>query len=302
MRAQRLSLLVLVVGVGFVLALITTARAEPGEGALVTSIAGETIRARDNWEHNALGSGPQVGFTRVFTSYLPVIQASHHHALMFDGNDDYVHIADAGFFDFADAFSVEVWVKPLSVTAQWDNRGIVTGQTTGVPTLHPRWGIEQGHSTYARWYFWVCAEGGQPSCKAPMPELEIGEWQHLAGTYDGSRIWTYHDGQPVSSVSYSGDVTDVNFMYLGRSELSFHGVIDEVRIWNVTRSPAEVQANMNRKLDGNEPGLVGYWRLDEGGGQAVSDATGNSSDGWLGSSSAGGSDDPLWVVSGAPVW
>jgi hypothetical protein len=90
-------------------------------------------------------------------------------------------------------------------------------------------------------------------------------------------------------------------VYLGRSESSFHGVIDEVRIWSVTRSRAEIQADMNRKLDGSEPGLVGYWRLDEGGGQVVSDATGNS-DGWLGSTSASEGDDPLWVVSDAPVW
>jgi hypothetical protein len=301
MKAQTLRLLLLGAGLGLLMAIIILAGAECGEGTLAASTVGETVRVRDSGESTTLDADNQIGFTPVCTIYLPLITIPHY-ALLFDGLDDYVRIADTGFFDFGSTFSVEVWVKPLSVTAQWDNRGIVTGQTTDVPTLYPRWGMEQGHGTSAYWLFWVCREAGDPICSAPMSALKLGVWQHLAGTYDGSRIWTYQDGEFVGSVPLPGNVKDVNFLYLGRSEMSFHGVIDEVRIWNITRSQADIQADMHRTLRGDEPGLVGYWWLDEGSGQVVSDATGKNSDGWLGSTPSSGGDDPSWVVSDAPVW
>jgi hypothetical protein len=45
----------------------------------------------------------------------------------------------------------------------------------------------------------------------------------------------------------------------------FLGAVDEIRIWNVVRTPTELQSNMHTRLAGNEPGLVGYWRFDEPG-------------------------------------
>jgi hypothetical protein len=41
-----------------------------------------------------------------------------------------------------------------------------------------------------------------------------------------------------------------------------NGAIDEVRIWSIARSQADIQSTMNTTLTGSEPGLVGYWKLD----------------------------------------
>jgi len=54
-------------------------------------------------------------------------------------------------------------------------------------------------------------------------------------------------------------------------------------------------------LTGNEAGLVGYWRFDEGSGLIAYDASGNGNNGELGGSSTPNADDPTWVVSGAPL-
>src|SRR5262249_46460206 len=54
--------------------------------------------------------------------------------------------------------------------------------------------------------------------------------------------------------------------------------------WNVARSPADIQATMNTGLSGNEVGLVGLWRLDEGTGISAADASGHGNVGILGGS------------------
>jgi hypothetical protein len=40
------------------------------------------------------------------------------------------------------------------------------------------------------------------------------------------------------------------------------GHIDDVRVWRVVRSAAQIATNRARKLAGNEADLVGYWPLD----------------------------------------
>ncbi|MEM9220071.1 MAG: hypothetical protein AAGD25_37810, partial [Cyanobacteria bacterium P01_F01_bin.150] len=42
----------------------------------------------------------------------------------------------------------------------------------------------------------------------------------------------------------------------------FHGQLAEVRLWDHARSQADIQADMPRRMAGNEPGLIAYWPLD----------------------------------------
>jgi len=48
----------------------------------------------------------------------------------------------------------------------------------------------------------------------------------------------------------------------------FSGMFDDLRVWNVARSAAEIMGNYTRLLAGNETGLVGYWKFDEAPGSA----------------------------------
>ena len=38
--------------------------------------------------------------------------------------------------------------------------------------------------------------------------------------------------------------------------------MDDVRLWNTARSEFEIAANKDAELNGNEAGLVGYWKLN----------------------------------------
>jgi len=81
----------------------------------------------------------------------------------------------------------------------------------------------------------------------------------------------------------------------------FTGELDELRIWTTVRTAAQLQDSMNVTLTGSEPGLIGYWNMDEGSGQSVNDLTQSGTTGTLGITSAISSSDPTWVVSTAPV-
>ena len=48
-------------------------------------------------------------------------------ALRFDGHNDMVLVADDGTFDFADAFTVEAWVKPYALGSDSSFKGIIGG-------------------------------------------------------------------------------------------------------------------------------------------------------------------------------
>jgi hypothetical protein len=215
-------------------------------------------------------------------------------ALKFDGNDDYVSIPDSGDFDFGTAFTVEAWIMPLSLEPSGNFKAIVQGAFTEPPFSGGGWAMFLDNSDPSAFGLSVC----NPNCNAAASDinsLSIGNWQHLAATYDGSLIRVYRNGAHLDSQPQYGDVTDINFVLLGIWESSFNGLMDEVRVWDIARSQAEIQANMNRILDGNEQGLVAYWNFNEGEGQVVSDVTVNQNDGRLGSTPAADDRDPIWV-------
>jgi len=72
------------------------------------------------------------------------------------------------------------------------------------------------------------------------------------------------------------------------------GTLDEVRVWNVARTQAQIQANMNHTLSVPQANLVGYWKFEEGTGTTASDSSGQGKTGTLQNS-------PAWVNSTAPL-
>ena len=73
----------------------------------------------------------------------------------------------------------------------------------------------------------------------------------------------------VSNVFASAaDSTDLIYNYpltIGRYDkvAPFNGCVSDCRVWNVARTPAEIQANYTNRLTGTEAGLVGYWPLKD---------------------------------------
>ena len=59
--------------------------------------------------------------------------------------------------------------------------------------------------------------------------------------------------------------------------------------------------SMHQRLSGAQPGLVGYWRFDDGTGQAAHDASIHASDGILGQLPLPDVADPTWTTNAAPT-
>ena len=96
------------------------------------------------------------------------------------------------------------------------------------------------------------------------PLLSLNSWNKVAISFDGTLMKVYINGElKVTDNRYAGQVSvAAPIRYLGKITNNFKGVIDEVRIWNISRSEAEINATKNAVLTGIESGLIGYWNFD----------------------------------------
>lgn len=101
-----------------------------------------------------------------------------------------------------------------------------------------------------------------------------GFWTHLAFVRDTANAeWRFYvNGELVKTVTGRtetdyGQAADssVKFTVGGRqfSDQGFNGVLSDVRLWSVCRSASEIKENFKVFFRQAEPGLCGYWRLDE---------------------------------------
>lgn len=102
----------------------------------------------------------------------------------------------------------------------------------------------------------------------------IRKWHHVTYTYDGTNHSLYVNGQLAETSTVSADTgaaTDVQIGYNGDSTAEDweNGEIDEVKIYNYARTPAQVV------WDYTHGAPIGHWRFDENSGTTAFDASQN---------------------------
>jgi len=115
---------------------------------------------------------------------------------------------------------------------------------------------------------------GSASSVLSTGSVAIGEWTHVAATYDGTTTRFFIDGSDAgSSTTLSGPIQASSYPLRIGNDTSFDaspdGSIDEVRLWSVARSQAEIAATMGAAIDAPRAGLVAVWHLDGNGNDAV---------------------------------
>ncbi len=131
-------------------------------------------------------------------------------------------------------------------------------------------------------------ESTQSVVALPSFGVFIETGYHLAISYDGvSDLRIYLNGVLQEQTVYTAPSGPVvydpeAYFFFGNNSSStsaFKGVLDEMRIWSEVRSAGDINEHMAEYLIGDEAGLEGYWRCNEGNGETIADLTSNGNDG-----------------------
>ena len=98
-----------------------------------------------------------------------------------------------------------------------------------------------------------------------------GNWHHVAVTYDNAatlKFKLYIDGTMVvnQNTTVAVNTASAGFSIGRRNDGTgfYDGIIDEIRVWNVVRTQAEIQSAMNSEFCSIPAGLVAYYKFNEG--------------------------------------
>jgi len=163
-------------------------------------------------------------------------------ALVFNGTNARIDVPDAAALHLSSALTLEAWVKPAVVSNAWrdviykgnDNYYLEATSTGG--------SVPVGGGTI----------GGKTAEAKAGGALAPGTWSHLAVTYDGAGVRLYVNGTLAATTSKTGAIaTSTNPLQIGGDTSYgqyFNGTIDEVRIYNVALTAAQIQADMTTPI------------------------------------------------------
>lgn len=201
-----------------------------------------------------------------------VTSGKYGKALSFDGIDDWATIADAETLQLSQAFTLEAWVNPTSLSA---DAAVIAKETTQASS----------YALYARGSTNSPAALSGTTNAAGSSALPTNTWSHLAATWDGADLKLFVNGDLQSSTTLTGALfPDGLPLRLGGHQLFEHwfaGLIDEVLIFDHARSETQIESDMTTPIGGPLSGPVAALGFDEGAGSAVADATGHGHSGTI---------------------
>ena len=254
-------------------------------------------------------------------------------ALRFDGGDDevgdFVNIPHDPSLSVS-PYTVEAWVfledgdfEEMQVLSKGANFGNYTldvfGDGNEISGLRGDAGLSHRCADSE-----ACSARRVSSSDA-APRIAFGGWTHVAGTFDGTALRIYVNGGLANEFLVDDEpAQSMSALFIGRADFGsgeflfrefFRGTVDEVRIWNVARTPEQIAAHFNRVVGPTTPGLVANYHFDEGffenddvlfPVQEVFDSAAkpdgvDPNDGTLGADEFADDDDPERVDSTAPL-
>jgi hypothetical protein len=168
-------------------------------------------------------------------------------AVEFPGTElNYISVADSKSLNPTEQFSITCWVNPA--TSEGDPRIVSKDDETVGRDYLLASGIN--YIEFGTWH----ADSSR-SLLDTAQGLENDKWQHLAGTFDGSNVVVYVDGEEIGKMAAVGKgMKDTNvplvFGYYTENvrPYAYQGVLDDVAIFDVALSLAEIKAVMNGDL------------------------------------------------------
>jgi len=213
-----------------------------------------------------------------------------NHALDFNGSNQYVKINNSSDINTGSHNHTQ---KTIEAWFRVDNKDI----TSRKQTIYEQGGTIRGLNIYV--YGGSLYVGGwnepngesdwDPGTWLSTSNIQSNTWHHVALTLNGGNNVTnnafkgyldgiqFGSGQGSKLWNHSGDVSiarnrDTKF-HTGdyNSAKYFGGLIDEVRLWNTTRTQAQISEHKDMILEGDESGLTAYYDFQEGTGSVAND-------------------------------
>ncbi len=173
-------------------------------------------------------------------------------AYSFNGSQ-YISIADNAVLNPATSMSVAAW---LQTNTTYFNGGVVGKWNCAAGSGHEQYVLQLGNDTtgvpgYSGIYI---KTSGNPQTQAiNNPNYSDGNWHLIVGTWDGSFVKYYFDGNLLTQRAYSGTISSINQpLEIGRyacgqggSQNYITGKIDDVRIYNRALTACDIDSLFN---------------------------------------------------------
>jgi len=151
-----------------------------------------------------------------------------------DGNGDYVDVGDNPSLTFTEAISVACWINVRKFDRNWN----------AIVTKGDDWVLARTRDDNRIAFLCLgLTGGGWPEVYSG--DLNDGDWHHVAGVYDGSKLYLYQDGICADSKSLQGRINrNWSRVLIGENGQApnrfWNGFIDDVRIYNRSLTAEEI--------------------------------------------------------------
>jgi hypothetical protein len=192
---------------------------------------------------------------------------------LINNTSSYVDLGDV-FNDIAFPITFESWIYPTAFTSPFG--GIIATDNSNTGNYY---GFYVRLNSVGNLIFEIGdGFGASPDNrkgKITTSSVPLNKWTHICVVANSiTDISFYFNGviQPsINTDGFSG-VTNIihnNFKAtIGRfitvyDQHNYAGHLDEIRLWNTSRTPSLIRKYMCRKIPSNSSGLIGYWKMDE---------------------------------------
>ena len=229
----------------------------------------------------------------------------------------YVEIPDNAALNPTGAITIEAWVNVVVPAGTQCVSIIGKGWTESYWVGVCQSGANQTLRSYVRGYDSTPAglTNGRTNRDAGL--VPAGVWTHIAVVFDGTHRLHYINGVLAGSWAETQPLTTSTRPVQIGSDYSYShtpaGAIDEVNLWNVARTQAQIQQDMAAPITGPVQGLLAVWSLNGNANDAVAVYEGTlhgsaafaapapPAGPWLATSRIPGFQFKVRVTAGAPI-
>lgn len=204
--------------------------------------------------------------------------------VVLDGVNDYLDLGSMTGLENQAQFTFEAWVKPLTIDANTER--IFSKRLNNTNRIEISLGSGGTEATNQYLKISIC-NGVSETASAPNLSVPVGEWTHIAVSFDGTaaagnRLKFYANGiQQSLNADPTATTTPIGTgnAHLGKRSDNANKPsnieLDELRLWTVARTAQAIRENMHLTLRGCETGLFGYYQLNESTGTTANDILNN---------------------------